>query len=97
MLRYSFVLAGLLSLAGLSAGGCQSCSSGHDYDPPVANCQCGSCGAPCSCGCDQAHGTYVPSAQPVNGKVNPAYAQKSQNNYQQRTNQPAMTNASAQQ
>jgi hypothetical protein len=50
MLRFSFVVAALVSVAGLSAGGCRSCSSCHDYDPPVANCQCGSCGEPCGCG-----------------------------------------------
>src|SRR6478672_10523082 len=51
MSRYTFVLAALVSLAGLSSGGCRSCSSCHDYDPPVANCACG-CTAPCGCnGC----------------------------------------------
>jgi hypothetical protein len=52
MLRYTFVIAGLLALTGLSAGGCQSCSSCHDYDPPVAHGGCGGCGSACSCGCD---------------------------------------------
>ena len=61
MLRHlllSVVLGTTLSLAG---GGCRSCSSCHDYDPPVANCTCGCgragsashCGAcsPCDSGC----------------------------------------------
>jgi hypothetical protein len=26
------------------AGGCRSCSSCHDYDRPVANCNCDACG-----------------------------------------------------
>jgi hypothetical protein len=28
----------------LTSGGCRSCSSCHDYDPPVANCDCNACG-----------------------------------------------------
>src|SRR6478672_3926051 len=52
MLRFSFLVVALAGAAGLSAGGCRSCSSCHDYDPPVANCQCSSCGEPCGCtGC----------------------------------------------
>lgn len=52
MSRYTFVLAALVSLAGLSSGGCRSCSSCHDYDPPVANCNGCSCAPPCGCnGC----------------------------------------------
>jgi hypothetical protein len=41
----------MLALAALIAsltvpltGGCRSCSNCHDYDPPVANCDCGACG-----------------------------------------------------
>ncbi len=59
MSRYTFVLAALVSLAGLTSGGCRSCSSCHDYDPPVANSQycppsgCNGCGCSGggSCGC----------------------------------------------
>src|SRR4051812_24850240 len=50
MLRCSFVFTGLVSVAIASAGGCRACSSCHDYDSPVANCQCGACNAPCGCG-----------------------------------------------
>src|SRR6476469_723260 len=51
MSRFTFVLAAFVSLAGLSSGGCRSCSSCHDYDPPVAHCACG-CTAPSGCnGC----------------------------------------------
>jgi hypothetical protein len=31
-------------MVALSAGGCRSCDSCHDYDSPVADCQCESCG-----------------------------------------------------
>jgi len=47
MLRYSVLLIGTLAATTLSFGGCRSCSSCHDYDPPVAD--CGS-----ACGCDRA-------------------------------------------
>jgi hypothetical protein len=43
MLRSCLLLLGAL-VATTSAGGCRSCSSGHDYDPPVANCHCNACG-----------------------------------------------------
>jgi hypothetical protein len=49
MLRCSFVLAGLVSVAIVSAMGCRACSSCHDYDSPVANCQCGASASPCGC------------------------------------------------
>src|SRR6478735_3070403 len=51
MSGYTFVLAAFVGLAGLSSGGCRSCSSCHDYDSPVSSCACG-CAAPCGCnGC----------------------------------------------
>src|SRR5262249_57153920 len=54
MSRYTFILVALVSLAGLSSGGCRSCSSCHDYDPPVASCPCGYA-PPCGCnGCGYA-------------------------------------------
>ena len=28
----------------VSTGGCRSCANCHDYDPPVANCDCHACG-----------------------------------------------------
>src|SRR3979409_283959 len=49
MLRRSFVFGALLAITLTAANGCQSCSSCHDYDPPVANCHCGSCS---QCGCN---------------------------------------------
>src|SRR3989304_111525 len=53
MLRHlllSVVLGTTLTLAG---GGCRSCSSCHDYDGPVAdcnNCGCGGAGSVSNCG-----------------------------------------------
>ena len=49
MLRRSFVFGALLAITLAAANGCQSCSSCHDYDPPVANCHCGGCS---QCGCN---------------------------------------------
>ncbi len=54
MLRNCLLLVGLV-VANLSAGGCRSCSDCHDYDPPVANCDCNAYGthrAGSACGCD---------------------------------------------
>lgn len=44
MLRHLLMLAGTMAALTVSAGGCRSCSSCHDYDPPVANCECNACG-----------------------------------------------------
>jgi hypothetical protein len=44
MSRFGLLLAGIIALSSLTAGGCRSCSSCHDYDPPVAGCQCDACG-----------------------------------------------------
>jgi hypothetical protein len=44
MLRLSLFLVGLLVATTFSAGGCRSCSNCHDYDPPVAACDCHACG-----------------------------------------------------
>lgn len=43
MLRTVFGVLGL-SLALTASGGCRSCDACHDYDPPVANCDCNACG-----------------------------------------------------
>jgi hypothetical protein len=58
MLRRCLLLVVLLSITSLPAGGCRSCSSCHDYDPPVMGCDgCGygqRAGSVCgcsSCGC----------------------------------------------
>lgn len=34
----------LTLLAGAAQLGCRACGTCHDYDPPVANCQCNACG-----------------------------------------------------
>jgi hypothetical protein len=34
------LLAEIIAATTLASGGCRSCSSCHDYDPPVANCNC---------------------------------------------------------
>src|SRR5262245_48829843 len=54
MSRYTFVLAALVSLGGLSIVGCRRCSGWPGSDPPVATSACGSV-APCGCtGCGYA-------------------------------------------
>ena len=53
MLRHCFFLLGLMAATTLSGGGCRSCSDCHDYDPPVAGCDCGGgqrAGSVCGCG-----------------------------------------------
>jgi hypothetical protein len=60
MLRHALLFAVLIAATTLPTGGCRSCSDCHDYDPPVANCDCpgginraGSnsmCGDGCECG-----------------------------------------------
>ncbi len=49
MFRSCLLLFGLTLSTLLFANGCQSCSSCHDYDPPVPNCHCGHCP---QCGCN---------------------------------------------
>ena len=44
MFRRIALLAVLSTIFSLPAGGCRSCDSCHDYDGPVAECQCGTCG-----------------------------------------------------
>jgi hypothetical protein len=54
MSRFAVLLAAIFSTITLAAGGCRSCSSCHDYDPPVANCNCDAHGTHRSgsaCGC----------------------------------------------
>ena len=43
MLRQLLVIAGILSGTAFFTG-CRACSSCHDYDRPVADCDCGTCG-----------------------------------------------------
>jgi hypothetical protein len=62
MPRRFLLLAGILTATMLNAGGCRSCSSCHDYSPPVASCECTSCGTHRSGSASggYASGTYVP-------------------------------------
>jgi len=82
MLRRSLILAALV-VTTFFANGCQSCSSCHDYDSPVANCECGHCpqcdcnGGCSSCGCSgesSSSGGYMQpgeavEATPVEGQA----------------------------
>lgn len=43
MLRTVFLLFALTAGTAFN-GGCRSCSDCHDYDAPVANCDCNACG-----------------------------------------------------
>jgi hypothetical protein len=56
MLRHCFALVTIIAATILPSGGCRSCSSCHDYDPPVANCDCpggiNRAGSNSTCGCD---------------------------------------------
>jgi hypothetical protein len=60
MLRHLLLSLALGSTLALAGGGCRSCSSCHDYDSPVAdcNCGCGRAGSNSHCGacspCDSA-------------------------------------------
>jgi hypothetical protein len=42
MLRRAILLTFVAAAISVANSGCRSCSSCHDYDPPVAN--CGACG-----------------------------------------------------
>jgi hypothetical protein len=64
MLRRCCLPLGLVAAMILSAGGCRSCSTPHDYDPPVANCQCNACGVHRA---GSASGGYVEPGYPVEG------------------------------
>ena len=44
MPRHWLLLIGLMASTTIANGGCRSCSSCHDYDPPVANSDCNACG-----------------------------------------------------
>jgi hypothetical protein len=58
MLRHALLLAVLIAATMLPSGGCRSCSDCHDYDPPVANCDCpggiNRAGSNSVCGCGSA-------------------------------------------
>jgi hypothetical protein len=44
MRRHAILLIWVAAAMFMSACGCRSCSSCHDYDPPVANCGSNACG-----------------------------------------------------
>jgi hypothetical protein len=44
MLRRAMLLFFAVASMTMPFGGCRSCSSCHDYDPPVANCHGNACG-----------------------------------------------------
>jgi hypothetical protein len=44
MLRRAISLIFAVAVMTIPFSGCRSCSSCHDYDPPVANCQGNACG-----------------------------------------------------
>ena len=62
MSRYHFVLVALIAFGSLTSGGCRSCSSCHDYDPPVANCECNASGCHRA---GSASGGYASDGYPV--------------------------------
>jgi hypothetical protein len=65
MLRHALLLAALTATITTASGGCRSCDSGgYDYAPPVANCQCDSCGTHRA---GSASSGYMPG-QPVVGE-----------------------------
>jgi len=66
MPRHSLLIGALLATTLIVANGCRSCSSCHDYDPPVANCQCGHC-PQCGCNGGSACGCQGSSACDCNG------------------------------
>jgi hypothetical protein len=70
MSRLSLLLMSIVVVAGISFMGCRSCSTCHDYDPPVANCGCN------SCGCNRAGSAYggTTGGQPADGYVEEGYA-----------------------
>ena len=74
MSRLWMVLLAVVAAASLSSTGCRSCSTCHDYDPPVANCDCH------ACGCNRAGSAYCNCAsgeQPAEGYVEEEYAEPS--------------------
>jgi hypothetical protein len=44
MPRHWLWLIGLAAATTVAGGGCRSCSTCHDYDPPVADCDCNASG-----------------------------------------------------
>jgi hypothetical protein len=69
MFRVWLGIMAVVAAVGLSSTGCRSCSTCHDYDPPVANCDCQ------ACGCNRAGSAYCncASGQPADGYVEEEY------------------------
>jgi hypothetical protein len=42
--RHWLLVIGVVAATAVTCGGCRSCSNCHDYDPPVANCDCNASG-----------------------------------------------------
>lgn len=63
-LRQHWISVIVVAAMMLAGSGCQSCSHSMDYCPPVADCQCGTCGCGTTCGVGQragsagCHGSY---------------------------------------
>jgi hypothetical protein len=43
--QWLFFIGMVAATTAVACGGCRSCSTCHDYDPPVANCDCNACGS----------------------------------------------------
>ena len=68
MLRRVILLCFVASAISATNSGCRSCSSCHDYDPPVANCD--------ACGCNRAgsvSGRYIENGYASDGYVDDGY------------------------
>jgi hypothetical protein len=70
MLRRCLLLFGLIAATTCSSGGCRSCSTCHDYGPPVANCECQACGVHRA---GSASGGYVDGGYVENGYADEGY------------------------
>jgi len=57
-LRQHLTPLAVLAAMTLAGSGCQSCSHSMDYSPPVANCQCGTCGVGQRAGSATGYGGY---------------------------------------
>ncbi len=68
MLRRAILLTFVAASISFTSSGCRSCSSCHDYDPPVANCD--------ACGCHRAgsvSGHHADSGYVSDGYIEEGY------------------------
>ncbi len=77
MVRPFMLIAGLALGTVFTGSGCRSCSSCHDYDAPVANCDCNACGtrrAGSNSGgyVNGEYGEYVEEGQIIEGEASSA-------------------------